>query len=307
MRTNFVKKLVEVARINPNIHLITGDLGFMALEPFRDEFPERFLNAGLSEQNLTGVAAGMALSGKCVFIYSIIPFITMRNLEFLHNDIATHNLNVKIIGLGAGYSYSAQGSTHQAKSDLAMLRSIPNLKIVAPGDPWEVREAVEAMVVDQGPVYLRLGRNGERELHDGSQSFKLGQGIILKEGTDIVLISISNMLESSIKIAEELESFGFSVRVISMHTLKPLDKKLILDSAQKARAIFTLEEHYLAGGLGTAVAEVLAESEFNPIFKRFALPDVFDFVAGSQKYLREQSGISETQVIAEILKLIKKA
>jgi transketolase len=304
MRTNFVKTLLDLARADKNIMLLTGDLGFMALEPFRDELPEQYLNAGVSEQNITGVAAGLALSGKQVFIYSIIPFVTMRNLEHIRNDIAAHNLDVKIVGVGAGYSYSIQGTTHQAKEDIGVLRSIPNLKIVAPGDPWEVREAVKALVKSPGPAYLRLGRNGEPELHKQNQVFELGKGIVVREGTDVTLIATSNMLESAMNVASELEKRGIKTRLISMHTIKPLDSALVLDSAQKTRAIFTIEEHYLNGGLGTAVAEVLAESKLNPVFRRFGLPDTFDKLSGSQKYLRRQAGISEEQILEQILKLI---
>lgn len=306
MRTNFTKQLLELARADKNIFLITGDLGFMALEPFRDELPEQYLNAGVSEQNMTGMAAGLALSGKTVFIYSIIPFITMRNLEHIRNDIAVHNLNVKIVGVGAGYSYSIQGATHQAKEDIGVLRSIPNLMIVAPGDPWEVREAVKALAATPGPAYLRLGRNGEPQLHDASQQFELGRGILLKEGLEVTLIATSNMLESALRVAAELEKQGLGVRLISMHTIKPLDTDVILDSAKNTKAIFTMEEHYINGGLGTAVAEVLAESPYNPLFRRFGLPDEFDKLAGSQKYLRQQAGISEEQIVEKILKLLNR-
>jgi len=306
MRTNFVKSFLEEARKNKDIFLITGDLGFMALEPFRDELPGQYLNAGVSEQNMTGMAAGLALSGKTVFIYSIIPFVTMRNFEHIRNDIAGHNLDVKIVGVGAGYSYSIFGMSHHAMEDIAIMKILPNMRVVAPGDPWEVRQAVKTLVSSKGPIYLRLGRNGERELHDGSKKFELGKGIIMQEGEDATLIATSTMLEQAIVVAKNLEQRNVSVRLISMHTIKPLDAELILHSAQKTHAIFTLEEHYLTGGLGSSVAEVLAESSRHVIFKRFAVPDYFVKVVGSQKYLRDLAGLSQEKVTAKILELLGK-
>ena len=184
MRSAFVKTLIECARRDPRIILLTGDLGFMALEPFIKEFPKRYINAGVAEANMVGMAAGLASTGKKVFVYSIIPFVTMRCLEQLRNDVCYHNFDVKVVGVGSGYSYSTMGATHHAIEDIGALRSLPNLRIVSPGDPLEVELAVKALVKDNGPAYLRLGKRGEPVLHKKMPKFRLGQAIIMKSGKE---------------------------------------------------------------------------------------------------------------------------
>lgn len=304
MRIAFVNELYKQAKREKNIILISGDLGFSVFEKYIEDIPNQFLNAGVAEQNMTGVAAGMALEGKIPFIYSIVPFVTMRNFEQVKNDICYQNVNVKIVGVGAGFSYAIYGHTHYSLEDIAILRVLPNMTILCPGDPIEAQWAVKAALQIKGPVYIRLGKTGEPIVHKEKTNFKIGKGVILKEGKDITIFATSTMLFRALEVADELKKKGIKSRVISMHTIKPLDKALIIDSAKKTKALFSLEEHFIMGGLGSAVAEVLAESEYKTIFKRIGVVDVFSKKTGSQEFMRQQNGLSKEKIIAAILEKI---
>ena len=302
MRTAFFRTLLDLAQSDERINLIVGDLGFGVVEIFAERFPKRFLNVGVAEQNMTGIAAGMAMSGKVVFTYSIANFPTLRCLEQVRNDICYHNANVKIVAVGGGFAYGSLGMSHHATEDLAIMRALPGMVVVAPGDPVEVEEATRAIVADPGPCYLRLGRAGEPTLHRGSIGFQLGKAITLRNGGDLTLISTGGLLETVLHVAERLAKEGVQVRVLSMHTVKPLDTEAVLAAARETRAIVTFEEHSLIGGLGAAVAEVLAESSKSRVpFKRVGLPSAFSSEVGSQEYLRAVYGLS----IDEILNTLK--
>lgn len=301
MRTAFVRSLEELARDDKRIFLLTGDLGFSVFEKFRDEFPDRFIDVGIAEANMTGVAAGLALSGKIVFIYSIVPFVTMRCFEQVRNDLCMQNLNVRIIGVGGGFSYGSLGPTHQATEDIAVMRALPNMTVVCPGDPVEAGLAVREAMHHKGPVYIRLGRGGEPVIHKTQPEFEIGKAITAMDGSDVTLIVTGGMLESAVLAAEKLEEKNISARVISMHTVKPIDKEVILKAADETKAIFTIEEHSIIGGLGSAVSEILAEYGCKK-FRRIALPDSFIKIAGSQKYLRSINSLSVEAITERILK-----
>src|SRR3989344_1848258 len=301
MRNAFIRSLEEIARYDKRIFLLTGDLGFSVFEKFRDEFPDRFINMGVAEANMTGVAAGLALSGKIVFIYSIVPFATMRCFEQIRNDLCMQNLDVKIIGVGSGLSYGSLGPTHQSIEDIAIMRALPNMVVVCPGDPVEAGLVVRESMHYKGPVYIRLGRGGEPVIHKTRPDFEIGKAITLVDGSDVTLIATGNMLENAV-LAAGLLAEKISVRVISMHTVKPIDKESVLKSADETKVIFTIEEHSLIGGLGSAVSEILAEHNKEIIFKRIALPDSFIKIAGSQKYLRSINSLSSEYVAERILK-----
>ena len=304
MRSAFVKTLIECARRDPRIILLTGDLGFMALEPFIKEFPKRYINAGVAEANMVGMAAGLASTGKKVFVYSIIPFVTMRCLEQLRNDVCYHNFDVKVVGVGSGYSYSTMGATHHAIEDIGALRSLPNLRIVSPGDPLEVELAVKALVKDNGPAYLRLGKRGEPVLHKKMPKFRLGQAIIMKSGKDVSLISSGSILVNALKASEELEKEGIRTTLVSMPFIKPIDAATVKNLAQKTKAVVTIEEHNIIGGLGSAVAEVIAESPYKPVFRRLGVRDYFVPKVGSQEYLRGQAGLSVGNIVKTVKELL---
>ena len=301
MRAAFIRTLSELAEHDRRITLIVGELGFGVVESFAERFPKQFLNAGVAEQNMTGIAAGMALSGKVVFTYSIANFPTLRCLEQVRNDVCYHNANVKIVAVGGGFAYGSLGMTHHATEDLAIMRTLPGMVVVAPGDPVEAELATRAVVRDSRPCYLRLGRAGEPTVHPRGVSFQLGRAITVRHGNDLTLISTGGLLHTSVQLAERLAKDGFSARVLSMHTVKPLDTEAVLAAARETRAIITLEEHSVIGGLGGAVAEVLAESgELQVPFKRLGLPSYFSPYAGSQEFLKAAYGLSMDGILLSV-------
>lgn len=302
MRTAFINTLEALAEEDPSIWLLTGDLGFTVLENFRDKFPDQYLNAGVAEQNMIGVAAGLAMTGKKIFVYSIIPFVTFRCLEHIRNDLCYHNLPVCLVGAGGGYSYGHMGSTHHALEDIAVLRSLPNMTVVCPGDPLEVEGAVRAISKHKGPCYLRLGKAGEPRLHDPSSfSFQLGKVIEMVKGNDLSLIATSTMLGTALRTAELLQEKGVHPRLLSMHTIKPIDTDALTLAAAETPLIVTIEEHSLLGGLGGAVAEVLAGDTHRPRQLLCAAPDHFADTTGSAQYFREKAGLTPECITERIL------
>ncbi len=307
MRTTFVNTLMALAKEDPSIWLLTGDLGFTVLERFRDELPEQYLNAGVAEQNMVGVAAGLAMTGKRVFVYSIVPFATFRCFEHIRNDVCYHELPVCIVGVGGGYSYGHMGSTHHALEDIAVLRALPNMTIVCPGDPLEVEGAVRAIVKHPGPCYLRLGKAGEPRLHDPENfSFTLGKAIEMLHGDDVTIIATSNMLETALQAATILRERNVSPRLLSMHTVKPIDRDALLKAARETPLIVTVEEHVPVGGLGSAVAEALAFSPRRPLHLLCSAPDRFADTTGSQQFFRTRAGLTPEDVATRILEILEK-
>ena len=301
MRTTFAKTLLALAQKDKRIVLLTGDLGYSVFEPFQGELPKQYLNMGVAEQNMAGVAAGMAMEGMRPVIYSIVPFATMRNFEQIRNDICYQNLNVKIVGVGAGFSYGPYGHTHHGLEDIGMLRTLPNLVILTPGDPVEVALATRAMMRHKGPVYLRVGKAGEPVLHKKKPAFAIGKGIVMREGSAVTIIATSTLLSRALEVAEVLDA-----RVVSMPTIKPLDEKRVIASAQKTNVVVTLEEHSVIGGLGSAVSEVIAESGLPVRFKRIGVPDRFTKGIGLQEYMRRANGLSVDQIVSTIRTLCGK-
>jgi len=300
MRNAFVYALFEAAKKDARIMLVTGDLGFMVLEKFRDELPSQYLNAGVSEQNMVSVAAGLAMSGKIVFTYSIIPFATYRCLEQIRNDVCYHQLPVCIVGVGAGYSYGYQGATHHALEDIGVMRSIPGMSVVSPGDPHETTAAVDAVLHWQRPCYLRLAKAGEPVIHQAVPNLRDGQGLILRQGTDVALIVTGNMLETAAKATEFLEQAGVSVQLLSMPVVKPIDEQIIA-SAANAGLVVTLEEHSSIGGLGSVVAEVMMRRKLWTPLVQISGPETFAKTIGSQNFLRKEAGLDTDSVVKRIL------
>jgi transketolase len=287
MRTAFIETLLTLAEADRRVMLVVGDLGFGVVNSFMERFPRQFVNVGVAEQNMTGLAAGLALSGKIVFTYSIANFPILRCFEQIRNDVCYHNTNVKIVAVGGGMAYGSLGISHHATEDLAVMRTLPNLVVLAPGDPVETRLATRALVDYQGPAYLRLGRAGEPIVHKTDPVFAIGKAITVREGGDITLIATGGQVRDALRAAEALSLQGVHARVLSMHTVKPLDTEAVLSAAVETDAIFTIEEHSVTGGLGGAVAEVVLEAERRPRhFKRIGLQDAFSSVVGDQDYLR---------------------
>jgi len=302
MRTAFLKELFELAKQDERIVLIVGDLGFGVVGPFMEQLPRQFINAGVAEQNMTGMAAGMALSGKVALTYSIANFPTIRCLEQVRNDVCYHNANVKVVSVGGGFTYGAMGATHHAIEDLAVMRALPGLVVVAPGDPVEARAATRAIVAHAGPCYLRLGKAGEPVVHASVIDFELGKAICMREGRDATLISTGGILQNTVRAAERLAAEGIETCVLSMHTVKPLDVDAVLAAARETEAIFTIEEHSILGGLGTAVAEVLAETEgIKAPLKRIGVPAAFSPHIGSQEYMLQCHGLTPEAIAKTVV------
>lgn len=305
MRTAFIKTLTKLAEKDDRICLVVGDLGYGVVEPFAKSFPKQFINVGVAEQNMIGIATGMSLSGKIVFVYSIGNFPTLRCLEQIRIDVCYHQANVKIVAVGGGFSYGSLGISHHALEDITVMRAMPNMTVLAPGDPVEVERATAALIDYPGPCYLRLGRAGEQIIHPDNLEFTIGKAIKVRHGTDLTIISTGALLERAIEVSDLLAGKGISVSVISMHTIKPLDTDAILKAGQDTGAIATLEEHTILGGLGGAVSEIIAESSLKETrFTRIGLESRFAESAGSQEYLRNSFGLSADNIVQRLMEFI---
>lgn len=308
MRTAFIEELNQLADKDDRICLVVGDLGFSVIEEFASKHPRQFVNAGVSEQNMIGLATGMALSGKIVFTYSIGNFGTLRCLEQIRNDVCYHRANVKVVAVGGGLAYGNLGVTHHASEDVAIMRGLPNMVVVAPGDPVEARLATRALVAHEGPHYLRLGKAGEPVVHADIPDFELGKAITVREGTDLTMIAAGGMLATADKVARKLADGGIDVRLLSMHTLKPIDREAVERAALETRYVFTIEEHSVEGGLGGAAAELIAELEGGHApLKRIGLRPEFNTTVGDQNYLKAMHGLDEQSVFNTIQQIITRS
>lgn len=304
MRTAFIETLCDLALYDESIWLLCGDLGYSVLEIFSHQFPDRFVNVGIAEQNMAGIAAGLALSNKTVFIYSIANFPTIRCMEQIRNDICYHNANVKIVSVGSGYTYGSQGYTHHGLEDMAMMRVLPNMTVISPGDPVESRLATRAITSHRGPCYLRLGKAGEPIVYSSDPKFYLGKAIVVHDGKDLTLIVTGGILKLAADLVNILNTEGISVKLISMPTVSPLDEEIIQKSVFETRKILTLEEHGI-GGLGSCVAEVLAPMNESCIFVPLYLPRHPFQYAGSKVYCMERQGLSTQFILDSIRKVAK--
>lgn len=305
MRDAFVRTLVELAKNDKNIELITGDLGFGVLKPFWEQLPDQFTNAGIAEQNMTSVAAGMALEGKTVFTYSIGNFPTLRCLEQIRNDCAYHNANVKIVCIGGGFVYGSLGMSHQATEDLAILRALPDVVVMAPADLVEAEECTKALVKHKGTAYLRLGRGGEKRIHENIDNFQIGKAIKVHEGERIAIFSTGAIFEEVTEAYDELKAKGYKPAVYTFPTVKPIDQDVIEAVAKEFELIVTVEEHNIVGGFGSAVAEVVAEmKEKKARLLRIGLNDEYSIRVGNQKYLRQQYGLDAKRITIRICQIL---
>ncbi|MFR5057618.1 transketolase family protein [Faecalimonas umbilicata] len=301
MRDTFVKTLVELAKEDKNIELITGDLGFGVLKPYWEAVPDQFTNAGIAEQNMTTVAAGMALEGKTVFTYSIGNFPTLRCLEQIRNDCAYHNANVKVVCIGGGFVYGSLGMSHQATEDLAILRALPDVVVMAPADLVEAEECTKALAAYPGTAYLRLGRGGEKQIHDHIDNFQIGKAIKVRDGKKIAIFSTGAIFEEVNAAYNVLVEKGYDPAVYTFPTVKPIDTEVIKECAKEFDVVVTCEEHNIVGGFGSAVAEVMAEmKEKKAYLLRIGLNDEYSIKVGNQNYLRQQYGMDSASIVKKI-------
>jgi transketolase len=302
MRATFIRKLLDWAERDPTLTVVTGDLGYTVFEPFMEKYPQRFLNVGVGEEDMIGISAGLALAGRKVFAYSITPFSTARPLEQIRLDVCYHQLPVRIIGAGAGLSYGTLGSSHHGTEDLATLRALPNMTVCAPADKHELAALLDWSMEYDGPVYIRIGRSVEPDVHSAPPTLTLGRGVpAFHAGDAFSILACGNMVWTAVQAAKQLQAAGLQGQVFSIPFVKPLDEELVRTLA--ARPLFTLEEHSRIGGLGSAVAEVLVDSALRPpAFMRIALPDAFQKKVGSHDYLRRLNGLMPEQVAETIQK-----
>ncbi len=306
MRDAFIKTLTELAKKDKRIYLLTGDLGFSVFENFAKKFPQRFINCGVAEQNMMGVAAGLALSGKKPYVYSIIPFITLRCLEQIRNDICYQNLDVKIVGVGGGFSYGPLGTTHHALEDLGILRMLPNMTVLSPGDLIETEKLILESYRTKKPTYLRLCRGGEKNSHKKNDNIKIGKPFIFQKSGDGAVLVTGALLGTAKELVEELRDKGYNLKLISLFTLKPINGKALLRQLKGVKIVFTLEEHSVIGGLGSAVSEILSESGYCGLFRRIGIADKYSSETGSREYLNEKFGLSKNKIKETILKSYEK-
>jgi len=306
MRSAFNEELLKIARADERIHMVLADIGYGEIEPFAAEFPDRFYNCGVAEQNMTGVACGLAMEGKVAITYSIANFPTLRCLEQIRNDVCYHKQNVKIVIIGGGLAYGSLGVSHQATEDIAIMRALPDMVVVAPADIQEARAATHAMIAHEGPLYYRCGYKSEPDLHQGKIDFELGKAIPVCDGEDVTLIGAGTITYRVYEAAELLAREGIKARVLSMHTVKPIDREAILAAARETGAVVTVEEHTICGGLGGAVAEVLAEAAVGIPFKMIGLPDTYVHLVGTHDWLLDYYGFSPESIASTVRQLVRR-
>ena len=287
MRDAFTRALMREAAKDPRLTLVTGDLGFGVLKPFWETYPDQFVNAGIAEQAMTGLAAGLAMTGRTVLTYSIGNFPTLRCIEQIRNDCAYHDANVKVVCVGGGFVYGSLGMSHHATEDMAVLRALPGVTVFTPGDPHEVEAVVPVMLSTPGTCYLRLGRGGEPCLHQGPiENYAAPRALTLREGSDVALLSAGGILTQTVAAAELLAQKGVSAEVVSFPCIKPIDREKLAELSRRFRHIVTVEEHSIVGGFGGAVCEVLAEMGAPCRVHRIGMEDVYSTIVGTQQYLR---------------------
>ena len=301
MRDTFVRTLSAIAESRPDLMLISADLGFGVLNDWISRFPGQFLNVGVAEQNMTGLAAGIALEGRTVFTYSLGSFPTVRCLEQIRNDVCYHEANVKIVTVGGGMSYGPVGASHHATEDLANMCSLANMLVISPGDHWEVAEATRALVDIPGPAYLRLDKSAAPPTHSAGETFRAGKIRVVREGWDATLAATGGILGETLRAADFLAADGVSCRVLSVHTVKPLDRPALVAAARETGGFVTIEEHSLHGGLAGAVAQVLLEAGAVPAFFLCFGLRTFSSIVGSQSYLRKVYGLDARSIADGVL------
>jgi transketolase len=290
VRTETIEALTDYARANVDVMLLTADLGYSVLERFAAALPRQYANVGVCEQAMAGIAAGLALSGRRVVIYSIANFPTLRCLEQLRNDVCYHDLPVMVIAVGGGLAYGPQGYTHHGVEDLGIMAMLPNIVVACPADPHEAMTLLPQLLDRGRPAYLRLGRAGEPLLHSSGAEIALGRAAWLRRGSDIALLATGPILGRALRAADALALRGISASVASFHTFKPLDVASVRDAAIGHRAILTIEEHMVDGGFGSRVAEALLAGGFSPRFGKFGVTDELRGRIGSQSWLLDTLG-----------------
>ncbi len=306
MRNAYISALHQLSRTNNNILALVADNGTIVYDKYLEDFPDRFINFGISEANMVSVAAGLASCGRIPFAYTISNFLTFRAYEQIRNDVCLQKMNVKIVGIGVGFVYSYLGPTHHGTEDIAVMRVLPEMTIFSPCDPLETIKATNAAARIVGPVYLRLTTGGTPKIYEDDYGFEIGKGVTLREGSDIAIIATGSIVHEAMQAVNELEGLGISAKLINIHTIKPIDREIIINAAGETKAILTVEEHSITGGLGSCVAEVLVEEKcVLHSFKRLGLNDVFPQGYGNYQEMKALNGLSKDDIIRGVNVVLK--
>lgn len=309
MRQTCLNMIYQLAKADERIFYIGSDLGAGTLEKFKQEMPDRFFMEGVSEANIIGMAAGLALEGKIPYVNTIATFLTRRCFEQIVIDLCLHKANVRLVANGGGLVYAPLGPTHEAIEDLAILRAIPNMTIVAPADADEVRRLMPETVDYPGPIYIRLARGYDPIVTNDTVAFKIGKAIPMRKGSGALIVTTGITLQHALVSSDSLKEHGIEAAVLHVPTIKPLDVDAILEHITGVPVVVTVEEHTVIGGLGSAVAEIIAEAGFNPSkrFKRIGIPDVFPDQYGSQDSLMERYSLNSRTLTSVVLGLAAKS
>jgi transketolase len=301
MRRAFVSTLVGLAEADPRILLLTGDLGYMALEPFAERFPARFLNAGVAEQNMVGVASGLAEAGFIPFVYSIVTFATLRPYEFIRNGPVLHQLPVRVVGIGGGYEYGPQGATHHGLEDVGVMRVQPGMTIVAAADHQQLASALRATWDRPGPIYYRLGKDDTTTVPGLDGRFALGRAERVRDGDDVCLVAMGSIAAEAVAAADALAERGVRCGMLVVASVQPPPTEDLAAALARVPLALTVEAHYAAGGLGSLVAEVAAERGLGCRVLRCGVRATPDGVCGSQAFLHRTHGLSRDALVATAL------
>ena len=298
MRNAFAEEMTRLAETDKRVVVLSGDIGNKLFDKLKAVDEKRFYNCGIAEANMMGVAAGMALSGLRPFVYTITPFTTTRCFEQIRVDVCYHHAPVVIVGTGSGLSYSELGPTHHSLEDMAILRTLPGMRVLAPCDSSELRQALHAVLKDDSPTYIRIGKKGEADIHKSLPDLKLGKVLIIRPGTDVALMCAGNMMAETLKAADLLAVRGITAEVVSFHTVKPLDSEYLHQAGSRFKLLVTVEEHSRIGGFGSAVAEWRMANSNQVAQLGFGTDDIFMHEVGSQAYARKKFGLTAENIAA---------
>lgn len=308
MRNAFADEMTKLGAEDPRVVLLSGDIGNKLFDKFKEKADERFFNCGVAEANMMGVAAGFAMSGMRPVVYTITPFTTTRCLEQIRVDACYHKAPVVIVGTGSGLSYAELGPTHHSCEDMAILRVLPEMTVLAPCDEVEVRLGLRAAIARGGPVYMRIGKKGEPIIHKTPPDFRIGKAITVRAGDDVCLISTGTIMSAVLGAADLLAGQGVSARVVSFHTVKPLDEELLEEVFQRYPVVAVAEEHSRLGGLGGSIAEWLAaRGRTRGRMLAFGTDDAFMHEIGSQDYARQKFGLTAENIAGQVAAMLRDA
>lgn len=304
MRKAFIQSLVKIASMDERIMLITGDLGYLVIEEFVQKFPKRFLNAGVAEQSMIGIATGLAEAGFIPFVYSITPFATLRPFEFIRNGPIYHQLPVRIVGIGQGVEYGLNGNSHYALEDIGVLRTQPGLTIIAPADDAQAQNAIEQTSHLSGPIYFRFSKDNT-EIPELNGKFEIGKAQQIGAGTDFVIISSGAITKEAIQASQILAAQGLSATILVIASIAPAPEQDIINALIRFEYVFTLEAHYITGGIGSLVAEIVAENRLPVQLTRFGFNSILNKTVGSATSIYNANGLSAEKLAQRIQKVLQ--